>query len=194
MTSTSSPWFTNHFTCGYTGAVPTPPATNTTRSLSRACLSISINSLMRPRGPTTSANASPTSMRAMVFVLGPMAIKTIVMVPFSLSSSHTVKGMRSPNSSIFTIKNCPGIAHAANNGAYTSISTISGANHTFFTISYIDYLFLLRKFFSLHVTHLRIHQASIGLDKEILMAQKNLHNSGVKVPSLLLFHKGNDAL
>ena len=121
ITSTSIPCSCIHFTCGYTGAAPTPPATNRYFLFFNSATSSFTKSEAFPRGPTTSRNASPAFNSAIFSVEAPTVWNTIVIVPSSLLKSQIVSGILSPSSSIFTITNSPGSQAQATLGAFTSI-------------------------------------------------------------------------
>ena len=81
--STSTPWLCNHFTCGYIGAMPTPPPTKTNFFCFSSSSESDTNSDGRPSGPTTSRKLSPTLYCAILRVEWPITLKTIVTVPCS---------------------------------------------------------------------------------------------------------------
>ena len=84
MTSASMPCSWSHFTCGYTGAVPTPPATKRIFFFLSSSISSLQNSDGQPSGPTKSANESPAFLFFIISVAAPTTWNTIVMVPSSL--------------------------------------------------------------------------------------------------------------
>jgi len=98
---------------GSSSAVPTPPPTQATAPWTAMGVGF-------PRGPSTSASASPARSAAIWRVVLPTAWTIRVIVPAAASPSTIVNGIRSPPSATRTITKCPASRLRATRGASTT--------------------------------------------------------------------------
>ena len=121
---------------GNIGAAPTPPQAQTTVP---KCLIV----VALPKGPTKLAILSPGSNAKSLVLLIPIRCTTKVMVPFIVSASAIVSGMRSLCASTRTITKCPARRLRAIKGAsITNSATFSEKKRfdTIFAISTASHL------------------------------------------------------
>src|ERR1019366_3438809 len=104
------------------GATPSPPPTSTTVPSSLRIW------LGKPSGPMKSRMLSPSRNANISKVVLPTAWTTTVTVPLATLKSATVRGMRSPCSSMRAMTKCPGRAARATSGAFTSQRKVVGPN------------------------------------------------------------------
>ncbi len=98
---------------GSIGATPTPPPAQTTVPNFSMWVGL-------PSGPTTSVTQSPTFRSQSLMLDKPTFCTTSVMVPFSVSASAMVSGMRSPFFPTRTITKLPALRLFAMSGASIS--------------------------------------------------------------------------
>ena len=118
MASVAMPAAVSSSAKGYSGALPTPPATMSAR------LQPSGGCHPRPMGPIIST-ASPAASSVMCSVPKPSTWYIMSTVPASASAAYTPKGRRRMWASMpgtFTCTNCPGRAVVAISGARTVMS------------------------------------------------------------------------
>ncbi len=118
---------------GNTGATPSPPPTRTAFFRRSRWDST-------PSGPMKSMTEEPSGRAIIWWVVFPTACTTTVTVPRPRSKSATVRGMRSPVSSMRTMTKCPGWHAFATSGASTSQRKVTGPNCSRLTILYIGAL------------------------------------------------------
>ena len=111
--STRLPAFFKALMIGNIGATPTPPPAQITVPKFSMCVGF-------PSGPTTSATTSPAFSRHNFLDDSPTSCTTNVMVPFSMSASAMVSGIRSPFLSTLTITKLPAFLLFAISGASIS--------------------------------------------------------------------------
>ena len=117
-------------TCNSNGAIITLPPTQ--RTLPKFLTSDGL-----PSGPVTLSIHSPSFSKPSAFVVLPTSWKANDTVPFALSYSQIVRGIRSPALPFMTITNCPTCDLAAMSEASTSNSLIFGTSSFLVTILYV---------------------------------------------------------
>ena len=116
---------------GSMGATPTPPPAQITVPNFSMCVGL-------PSGPTTSVMKSPSLRLQSLVDDNPTSCTTMVMVPFSMSASAIVRGIRSPFSPTRTMTKLPALRLFAISGASISKRNTFSENCTFLIILFIS--------------------------------------------------------